>query len=267
MKLCKVLCECKSLNRELSPGPLRSKNPPVTKTLNRTENPSHSSGGLSLLCETMCICVLVCVNVFWSQMTKGEFEHGMKPERSTKNEWQRDGDKTFWRREEGLSLWSVCFLKEEEQNHRSKTKRKRERTRERESEGDGAKQGERLEQIGRGIFRSNRSGWKCWRRRGKVGKRENWESGGTRKRVGEKGGIWGISKWKEKVFLLMRLKFSISLHLLQTVRLWEQHPSRVWRSLCVVFLCVWLRELGGFEYNKCGWSLKSVCEWANVPQN
>lgn len=68
-------------------------------------------------------------------------------------------------------------------------------------EGDGAKQGERLEQIvipplveqmwGGGIFRSKRSGCKCWRRRwrrGKVGKRENWESRGRRGEGGRERG-------------------------------------------------------------------------------
>jgi len=220
-------------------------------TLPRTpkvQNPPRLWKSLSLLrwfvpvvCDCVYLCVHVCKCVSDPDGKRRVWTWHETGKRSTKSEWQRDGDKTFWRREEGPSLWSVCFLKEEEQNHRSRTKRKRESEweRERESEGDGVKRGERWEQIvipadggGGGGYRS---GCKCWRRRGKLGKRENWENRGRRTRVGEKGGIWGISKWKEKVFLLMRLKFSISLHLLQTVGLWEQHPSRVWDRVCVCF--------------------------------
>lgn len=78
------LCECKSVNGELSSGPLRSKIPPDF------ENPSLSSGGLSLLCVTVCICVSVCVNVFRTQMTKGEFERGMKPEKGPQRASDRE---------------------------------------------------------------------------------------------------------------------------------------------------------------------------------
>ncbi len=44
----------------------------------------------------------------------------------------------------------------------------------------------------------------------------------------------------------MRLKFSISLHLLQTVGLWEF----VCASVC--FYVFWLSEPDGVEYDKCG---------------
>ncbi len=135
------LCECKILNGELSPGPLRSKIPPYF------ENPSLSSGGLSLLCVTVCICVSMCVNVFQTQMGKGEFERGMKPEKGPQRASDREmGTKPSGGERRGRAFDLSAFWKR--RNRITGAGRKeREKANERESEGDGVKRGERWEQI------------------------------------------------------------------------------------------------------------------------